>query len=85
VIRTREPLLIEENVSARLEELGIESIGQESQSWLGAPMSIGDHVVGVIAVQSYTTPRLYNKRHRDLLYAIASQTAVVLENTRLFE
>ena len=85
VIRTREPLLIEENVSARLKELGIESIGQESQSWLGAPMSIGDHVVGVIAVQSYTTPRLYNKRHRDLLYAIASQTAVVLENTRLFE
>jgi PAS domain S-box-containing protein len=85
VIRTREPLLVEENVSARLDELGIESIGQESQSWLGAPMSVGERVIGVIAVQSYTTPRLYNKHHRDLLYAIASQAAVALENTRLFD
>ncbi len=84
VIRTREPLLIEEHVSERLDKLGIQSLGQESQSWLGAPMSVGDQIVGVVAVQSYTTPRLYNKHHRDLLFAIASQAAVVLENTRLF-
>jgi GAF domain-containing protein len=85
VIRTREPLLIEENVSARLEGLGCDLIGQEAQSWLGVPMTIGERVIGVVAVQSYTTPRLYDGHDRDLLSAIASQAAIAIENARLFE
>jgi PAS domain S-box-containing protein len=85
VIRTREPLLIEENISARLEELGCDLIGQEAQSWLGVPMTIGERVIGVVAVQSYTTPRLYDEHDRDLLSAIASQVAIAIENARLFE
>jgi GAF domain-containing protein len=85
VIQTREPLLIEENAIKRLEELGIEMMGQEAQSWLGVPMISGEQVIGVIAVQSYTTPRLYNEHHRDLLSAIANQAAIAIENARLFE
>ncbi len=85
VIRTRQPLFIEENVNQRLAELGIESIGTDSQSWLGAPMLVGDQVIGVIAVQSYTTARLYNQHHRDLLTAIAGQVAIALQNAQLFE
>jgi PAS domain S-box-containing protein len=85
VIRTREPLLIQENIAARLEELGIEMIGTEAQSWLGVPMTIGDQVLGVIAVQSYTTPWLYDERDRDLLSAIANQAAIAIKNARLFD
>jgi len=85
IIRSRTPLLIPENIPARLQELGVESIGQEAQSWLGVPMMIGDQVLGVLAVQSYTTPRTYNEHHRDLLSAIASQTAIAIQNARLFE
>jgi PAS domain S-box-containing protein len=85
VIRTREPLLIQENVAARLEELGIEMIGTEAQSWLGVPMTIGDQVLGIIAVQSYTTPWLYDERDCDLLSAIANQAAIAIKNARLFD
>jgi GAF domain-containing protein len=85
VIRTREPLLIEENVSARTEELGCDLVGQEAQSWLGVPMTIGERVIGVVAVQSYTTARLYDKNDHDLLSAVASQAAIAIENARLFE
>ena len=85
VIRTREPLLIGENVAARLEELGIEMIGMEALSWLGVPLMVGQQVIGVIAVQSYTIPRLYDERDRDLLAAIANQAAVAIQNARLFE
>jgi GAF domain-containing protein len=85
VIRTRAPLLIEENVQERLREIGIESIGTESYSWLGVPMIVGDQVIGVVAVQSYTTPRVYNEHHRDLLSAIAAQAAVAINNARLFQ
>ncbi|MGA9348306.1 MAG: GAF domain-containing protein, partial [Anaerolineae bacterium] len=85
VIRTREPLLIQENIAARLEELGIEMIGTNAQSWLGVPMTVGDQVLGVIAVQSYTTPWLYDERDRDLLSAIANQAAIAIKNAHLFE
>ena len=85
IIRTREPLLIEENIAAWLEESGIEIIGQDAESWLGVPMMIGAEVTGVIAVQSYTTPRLYDEHDRDLLIAIANQAAIAIENARLFK
>jgi PAS domain S-box-containing protein len=85
VIRTREPLLIEENVAARVEELGIEAIRLESLSWLGVPMMIGGRVIGMISAHSHTTPRLFNEHHRDLLSAIANQAAIAIQNARLFE
>jgi PAS domain S-box-containing protein len=86
IIRTREALLIEDNIPARQEELGVENLGTPgAESWLGVPMIIGDQMLGVIAVQSYTTPWLYDERDRDLLTAIANQAAVALENARLFE
>jgi len=85
VIRSREPLLIEENVPARVEELGCDLIGEPAESWLGVPMTIGEWVIGVIAVQSYTTSRAYDEHHRDLLNTIASQAAIAIENARLFD
>ncbi len=85
VIQTREPLLLEENVAAQVEELGIEAHRLESVSWLGVPMTIGGRVIGVINAHSHTTPRLYNEHHRDLLVAIASQAAIAIENARLFQ
>ena len=84
VIRTRQPFLVKEDVSRVQAELGIESIGQPSQSWLGVPMLIGDQPIGLIAVQSYTTPRVYDEHDRDLLLAVASQAAIAIENARLF-
>ncbi len=87
IIRTGESLLIEENVLTKMEELGIELSQFDKDpalSWLGVPLLVGGRVIGVISVQSTTTPRLYNLRHRDLLMSIASQTAISLQNARLF-
>jgi GAF domain-containing protein len=85
VIRSAEPLLIEEDVVGKLEEVGIESIGAMAHSWLGVPLQVGDQVLGVITIQNYTTPRAFGERHRDLLVAIANQAAIALENARLFQ
>ncbi len=84
MIEHREPLLIEQNVDQRLEEMGIQSIGRIAQSWLGVPMLRGGQVAGVISVQSYDQPRQFNAHHMELLGAISNQTAVALENARLF-
>ncbi|MFQ6100424.1 MAG: GAF domain-containing protein [Anaerolineae bacterium] len=85
VIRNRQSLLIRENVVEWLEEMGIELIGPVAYSWLGVPLLVGERVLGVMAVQSYTTPCAYDEHDRDLLTAVASQAAVAIQNARLFE
>jgi PAS domain S-box-containing protein len=85
VIRHRTSLLIEENVSERMAEMGIEVIGRPCLSWLGAPMVAGDQVLGMLGVQSFTVPRAYDEHDRDLLVALANQTANAIANARLFE
>ncbi len=85
IIRHRADVLFEDKVKAQQEALGIPLIAQEALSWLGVPLLTGDQVLGVMAVQSYTTPGLYDSHSRDLLKAIASQVAIALQNARQFE
>ena len=89
ILRHRQPLLLSEDVPAHMERLGIEflALGNATPalSWLGVPMNYGDRILGAIVVQSVTTPALYRENDRDVLTAIASQTAIALENARLFE
>ena len=85
IVRNRTSLLFEDNVRERQEALGIRMVGEEALSWLGVPLMIGDEVLGVLAVQSHTTPRLYNDHDRELLTAIANQVAIALQTARQFE
>jgi nitrate/nitrite-specific signal transduction histidine kinase len=85
IIRNRQPLLLSDNVEGRTQELGIESVGTPAKSWLGVPMIAGDEVLGVIAVQSYTTEDVYDEEHLNLLSTIAAQAAIAIENARLYE
>ncbi|MDH5506744.1 MAG: GAF domain-containing protein, partial [Anaerolineae bacterium] len=86
IIHTRQPILLQDNPVDRLADMGVHYIqhGSDTQSWLGVPLTIGDRILGTLAAQSDTTPRLYTARHLDLLTAVASQAAIALENARLF-
>jgi GAF domain-containing protein len=85
IIQHRTGVLVQENISEWMAENGIASIGQPAASWLGAPLLVGDQVLGVMAVQDYVIPRLYSESHLDLFVAIANQAAVALQNARLFQ
>ena len=94
MFRTRKPLLLPDNADKRARELGITPISSSipdpnapsaRQCWMGSPLMIGDAIIGAIFLQSRTTPNLYNERHLELLGAIASQAAIALQNTRLFQ
>jgi GAF domain-containing protein len=86
VIRTRQPCLMRGSIEEQAERFpGVQQIGMVANSWLGAPMSIGDQVIGVIAVQSEVSETVYDERDRDMLSAIAAQTAIVIQNVRLYE
>ncbi|MBN1584247.1 MAG: GAF domain-containing protein, partial [Anaerolineae bacterium] len=85
IVRNRTSVLLPDNVRERQEALGITIVGQESASWLGVPMLIGDRVLGVIAVQSYTASRLYGEHERELLVAVAGPTAIAIQNALLLD
>ncbi len=85
VIRNRTSVLVQENVLDWQKEHGIESVGEPALSWMGVPLIIGERVLGVIAIQSYTTPYLYHEHDRELLTAIASQAAIAIHNAQLYE
>jgi diguanylate cyclase (GGDEF)-like protein/PAS domain S-box-containing protein len=84
VIRSRAPILINDHVREALAERGIELIGRECCCYLGVPIIADDQVIGVIAVQDYTQPNVYDAGHVELLSTIASQAAIALTNARLY-
>jgi signal transduction histidine kinase/GAF domain-containing protein len=85
IIRTRQPVLIKENVRQFLKEIKVEPSGKLAQSWLGVPMIAAGRVVGVMAVQSYEGASTFDNEHLDLLFTIANQAVIAIENARLFE
>ncbi|GAB2510516.1 bifunctional diguanylate cyclase/phosphodiesterase [Lysobacter humi (ex Lee et al. 2017)] len=57
-------------------------IGKISEAWLGVPLVLGDRVMGLLAVQSYTPGVGYTDRDRELLTFISYQIANGLERQR---
>ena len=85
ILRTRTSLLLKDGVSRWQEQMGLELVGQSAQSWLGVPMLTGGQIIGIMAVQNYRMPGVYDEHDRDLLAAVANQTAIAIQNARLFE
>ena len=85
VLRTREPLLLVDRVRERIQSLGIEAIGAESLSWMGAPLCVGEKVIGAIGVQNFERENAYDQADLDLLASLANQVAVAIENARLYD
>lgn len=83
VIRGRRTIVlntIEETANASRFLLGHDT---PMASWVGIPIMLGDMVLGVITIQS-PNPRAFSTETIQFLQAVASQTAIALENARLF-
>jgi GAF domain-containing protein len=68
------------------EETQIGSVPEENQSesWLGVPIVVGEGVLGVVHVESYRQHN-FDERSVRLLSTLAASMAVALENARLFD
>ncbi len=53
-------------------------------SWLGVPLVAQERTIGVIALFN-ETPYAYDEQHQRLLWAIADQAAMAINNARLYE
>jgi len=85
VIRKQKSLLLSDNLRKRADKLGIKALGRPAKCWLGVPILYGKKVLGVIGVQDYEKEFVYDEDDMRVLHTIANQTAVAIENSRLYE
>jgi len=83
VIRTRQPLLIREDVAGMLTQLGLDPLDSPASAWLGVPISTSDRVLGGIVLRSQT-PRAYDQSHLEMLTTVATQAAIAISNAQLY-
>ena len=80
VLRTGQPLLGDAATFDRLSERGeITRLGSRSVCWLGIPLSWGDKVRGMLAVQSYSPEHTYNERDQELLTFVSYHVSNALQ------
>ena len=86
MIRTRTPLLLIDWEAMRDFEIGhdIKVLDELAACWMGTPLIAQNEVIGVMAVQSYTQPYLFNEHDLEIFQVIGSQVAVALLNSRLY-
>jgi signal transduction histidine kinase/CheY-like chemotaxis protein len=86
VIRTRQPLVLNEDAYRRGTELGADYVADDDipRSWLGVPMIVGDQMVGVISLQDMDHEHAFPDSAVSLLSTLAASAAIALDNARLF-
>jgi len=85
IVRTGQPLLINEDMERNRARLGIERMGRDIASFLGVPIPSGGQSIGVISVQSTDREGRFTDADQRLLSTIASAVGVAFYNAKLFE
>jgi transcriptional regulator with GAF, ATPase, and Fis domain len=81
VIIDRKPVLL--NHEALLErESQRRLVGSVPLVWLGTPLIADDKVIGVMAVQSYTNPHLFDEKDIEILASVSEQVALAIDRKR---
>ncbi len=85
IIRTGQPLLINTDLDASREKLGVKQLGRRAASYLGVPIPAGGETIGVISVQTTEQEGRFTEADQRLLSTIAAAVGVAVHNARLFD
>ncbi|MGH8112402.1 MAG: bifunctional diguanylate cyclase/phosphodiesterase, partial [Rhodanobacteraceae bacterium] len=86
VIRSAQPLLVDEQEIARLRACGeLAQPGSGASCWLGVPLVCAERTVGVLAVEAYSSEHPYTLHDQELLTFVSYQVASALERIRAAE
>lgn len=85
VLRSRQPLLLAENLVEQAAQLGVDNLQAEAKSWLGVPMLLGDQILGVIIVHDDRVENRFSEDDAALLSTVASQIAAGIQNSQLLD
>jgi signal transduction histidine kinase len=80
VIRTGKSTLITEDTHRELENKGeVVLFGSPSKIWLGVPLTIQDHIIGVLVLQDYESESTYGEKEKEILELISYPTSRAIE------
>ncbi len=80
VLKKGEPMLILKEQAKKLEENGvIGQIGFDAETWLGIPLKIKRKITGILVIQSYTNPKAYTVKDKEVLEIISHQISLSIE------
>jgi GAF domain-containing protein/DNA-binding response OmpR family regulator len=85
IIETGKPLLINQDIDRRRQELGATQVGIRARSYLGVPIFVSGRAIGVVSVQSTEQENVFTEADQGLLGTIAANVGVALQNARLFD
>ena len=86
VLRTGTSLLCTRDKFTELIGRGeAELIGNPSSVWLGVPLVVEEHVIGVMAVQHYSEPAAYGAKEQQILEYVSSQIGRAIDRKRAEE
>jgi PAS domain S-box-containing protein len=85
ILKTRQPLMINEHLDRARAEYGSSVIdGEPAKSYLGVPLLMGGDARGVITLQNIDHEHAFSEDDLHLLTTLASSLSVALENARLY-
>lgn len=85
IIRSGQPLLINDNLIQRTADLSVKHSGKQARSYLGVPVFVNRRTLGVISVQSTTAEGRFGEDDARLLTTIAANMGVAMHNAQIFQ
>ncbi len=83
VIRTGKPLLADPDAfNAMMAKGEVELVGTPSVDWIGIPLMIENHAIGMMGVQTYSEGIRFTKRHEQMLLFVSTQVAIAIDRKR---
>jgi PAS domain S-box-containing protein len=76
VIKTGQPLLV---TNQDIITQNIPYLGSLPLVWLGVPLKVGERVLGVMAVQSYSNSSQFGEKDVNLMVTVSEQTAMAIK------
>ena len=83
VLRTGEPLLCTPPLAQQMQRSGKIKLSAPSPlQWLGVPLKVNHHILGVLVLKSYSENTHFRDRDKDVLTLISQQLAAAIDRKR---
>lgn len=85
ILITRQPLLLNGDVAAQMEQLGIQPMSRSCASFVGVPIVADGEAIGALALLDDEQPNRFGRHELGILSIVATQAGAAIRNARLFE
>ena len=85
IILSKEPILINQDLENKYDEIQAEKKGEMVESYLGVPIVAGEEAIGVISVQSKEEENRFSENDQRLLNTIAAHVGVAMQNAEAYQ